>query len=55
MRTITLAALAMILLAAAAPAQAGLRTDNGSLQNPDAVTILRTQAGQPSADAGRAG
>ncbi|MBR0656135.1 hypothetical protein [Plastoroseomonas arctica] len=46
MRQIAIAAVALLLLAAAAPAQAGIRTDNGSLQSPDAITIIQTQVGQ---------
>jgi hypothetical protein len=51
MRHLTIAAIAMILLAATAPAQAGIRTDNGGLQNPNAITVLQTEAGQPAPDA----
>ncbi|MBR0655476.1 hypothetical protein [Plastoroseomonas arctica] len=49
MRTITLAALALTLLVAAVPAQAGIRTDNGSLQNPNAITVIQGQVSQVAA------
>jgi hypothetical protein len=54
MRPIALAALAAVLLGLAIPAQAGIRTDGGALQNPDAITVLRVEAGQ-TAPVGTAG
>ncbi|MBR0657025.1 hypothetical protein [Plastoroseomonas arctica] len=57
MRPIALAfaALAIGLVVAASPARAGIRTDNGSLQNPNSITIIQTQASQAPAVAGREG
>jgi len=55
MRPIALAAVVAMLFAVALPAQAGIRTDTGSLQNPDAITILNEQATRAAAEAGRAG
>ncbi|HEY4251393.1 MAG TPA: hypothetical protein VGM87_09330 [Roseomonas sp.] len=36
--------IAMLFLAVASQARAGIRTDNGSLQNPNAITVISTQA-----------
>ena len=50
MRTL---AIAMHLLVLASHAPADIRTDSGSLQNPDAITILAAHAGT-AADGGDA-
>ncbi|MBR0656155.1 hypothetical protein [Plastoroseomonas arctica] len=46
MRLIAHSLVAAILLAVTLPAQAGIRTDNGSLQNPNAVSISEDHANQ---------